>query len=438
MDCPVESGMRKKKHAMLLIAIVIFSGMMTQAESRHSRTDTDCDGVADSVDNCPDYWNPEQYDADEDGIGNVCDECTDQDGDGYGDPGFPLNTCPVDNCPGFYNPDQSDLDFDGIGDSCEGLECGDVSGNGDFFMEDWVLLANYLWRGGKSPASMPVANTGGCVGVNVHDIAYTFGSTEWWWTDCDGPVDCPPVLDGAVSLDHVDGQLAVGVLATEQSIRFYIRLSGGDSVAYRGLANGFRIYSPTGLEWGCTAVSELVDFSEGWPYMFLNVISTCLLGVTGSGADTIALGYMEMQLGTGLLPSFDSVTHAIDIGPIPDEFEGGEICLDSCWYPPGGDWMWSTVYPDGYPTLPAWDGPHCFTVLNCCQIRGDIDANLAGPDIADLIYMVTYMFQEGPDLPCPETADINGDELPEPDIADLIYLVTFMFQDGPPPADCPQ
>jgi hypothetical protein len=35
--------------------------------------DSDCDGIADSEDNCPDTWNSEQLDADGDGIGDVCD-----------------------------------------------------------------------------------------------------------------------------------------------------------------------------------------------------------------------------------------------------------------------------------------------------------------------------------------------------------------------------
>ena len=90
--------------------------------------------------------------------------------------------------------------------------------------------------------------------------------------------------------------------------------------------------------------------------------------------------------------------------------------------------------------MPSWDGPHCFTISrDCCTNRGDIDNNgTEEPDIADLIYMVTYMFQEGPPPACMLAIDINGDELPDPDIADLMYLVTFMFQDGPPPAPCPE
>jgi aminopeptidase N len=64
-------------------------------------------------------------------------------------------------------------------------------------------------------------------------------------------------------------------------------------------------------------------------------------------------------------------------------------------------------------------------------VPGDIDNNGAGPDITDLIYMVTYMFQGGPPPPIMNVLDMNNDC--EQDIADLIHLVQYMFQGGPPP-----
>ena len=69
--------------------------------------DADGDGILNSLDNCPEIYNPNQIDDDNDGIG---DECDDSDGDGVFDA--------FDNCPLIAN-NQSDSDTDGIGDSCD-------------------------------------------------------------------------------------------------------------------------------------------------------------------------------------------------------------------------------------------------------------------------------------------------------------------------------
>ena len=90
-------------------------------------TDTDGDLAGDPgfpantcpLDNCPADANPGQSDADTDAIGDVCDLCTDTDGDLAGDPGFPANTCPLDNCPTTANPTQADTDADTLGDVCD-------------------------------------------------------------------------------------------------------------------------------------------------------------------------------------------------------------------------------------------------------------------------------------------------------------------------------
>jgi hypothetical protein len=91
-------------------------------------TDSDGDGVADCVDNCPDAADAGQGDSDDDGVGNACDNCpdvvnprvngaqNDDDGDGIGD------AC--DNCPGDAGDDQTDSDGDGLGNICDDCDLG--------------------------------------------------------------------------------------------------------------------------------------------------------------------------------------------------------------------------------------------------------------------------------------------------------------------------
>ncbi len=112
--------------------------------------DDDSDGVGDVCDNCFSTYNPDQLDADNDGTGDLCDTCTDTDGDGYGNPGYPENTCPDDNCPYAYNPGQEDTNFDGAGDACSG--CADIDGNGvGPDIADLVYLVDYMFQGGPAP-----------------------------------------------------------------------------------------------------------------------------------------------------------------------------------------------------------------------------------------------------------------------------------------------
>jgi hypothetical protein len=92
------------------------------------KNDEDKDGVGGHIDNCPTIANPNQTDTDRDGIGDACDTCTDNDGDGFGNPGFPANTCATDNCPTISNPTQANAEGDNFGDDCD--TCTDTDGDG--------------------------------------------------------------------------------------------------------------------------------------------------------------------------------------------------------------------------------------------------------------------------------------------------------------------
>ena len=96
------------------------------------QSDIDADGSGDVCDNCPGDFNPGQRDSDGDGVGDARDSCTDTDSDGYGDPGYPANTCEEDNCPDLYNPDQ------------EGVERGDVNCAGGINVLDVLATINHI------------------------------------------------------------------------------------------------------------------------------------------------------------------------------------------------------------------------------------------------------------------------------------------------------
>jgi phosphohistidine swiveling domain-containing protein len=61
-------------------------------------------------------------------------------------------------------------------------------------------------------------------------------------------------------------------------------------------------------------------------------------------------------------------------------------------------------------------------------ICGDIDGDLAGPDITDLTYLVDYLFRYGPPPPYPDQANVNGQH--GVNVADVTYLVDYLFQEG--------
>ena len=87
--------------------------------------DTDADGISNQDDNCPYHYNPSQDDSDGDGLGDACDfgpgggGGLGGGGGGGDDSDFDGVSDPDDNCPYIFNPDQADADSDGMGDACE-------------------------------------------------------------------------------------------------------------------------------------------------------------------------------------------------------------------------------------------------------------------------------------------------------------------------------
>jgi len=204
-----------------------------------------------------------------------------------------------------------------------------------------------------------------------------------------------------MTLDHVDGLVEgeTDILEVGTDITFYIRFTtpGAPNEAnIKGSSNGFRVYSTGDATWTPITWSPYYDESippfgawvypyEYWGQYYNGAVKLNDFSVTGEGADTIGFaGYSDPSsppYSEGIPPGFSEVVYTIttqvDAGQV-----GEELCLDSCFYPPENEWLWSTdTGVAGVSTgdvYPEWNGPHCYT------IAGGSDVTEREPDLPDV------------------------------------------------------
>jgi hypothetical protein len=110
-------------------------------------------------------------------------------------------------------------------------------------------------------------------------------------------------------------------------------------------------------------------------------------------------------------------------------------CLEWEWLeePQGPDDSFLVVWrPISYLDTSAVAISDGVVVVGGAYLCGDVNGDWTGPNISDLVYLVSYMFGGGPEPAASATADCLGDWTV--DVADLVCFVSFMFQSGTPPA----
>ncbi len=100
----------------------------------------------------------------------------------------------------------------------------------------------------------------------------------------------------------------------------------------------------------------------------------------------------------------------------------------------GGTPLWDETesYLDLAYEMDGTPGEMSAYILVTGHVSGDL--NLDGDrNIADLTFLVSYLFQDGDAPQVPEVGNVDGSTNEEPNISDLTYMVNFFFRGGPAP-----
>ncbi len=253
---------------------------------------------------------------------------------------------------------------------------------------------------------------------------------------------------GVASLDAVlvSGLHGVDTVYVGELLRWNIVLTNITGYDITGSTNTFQIYTRGSLANPITPgyydpIAYDTIAGIGWLSWYDLVLSIKPFSVDGLGADSVLFG------GASLFPPGipNGTSRAVFYFATTAHVDGDTICIDSATLcTPGCPWTWSS---SGIGEIfPATNVPLCFHVLNCCNgdgIRGDVDGlTITGQEVnvADVTYLVAYLFYDGPRPPCMIEANIDGTTTPGGvmvDIADLTYMVEWRWHYGPPPPPCP-
>ena len=130
---------------------------------------------------------------------------------------------------------------------------------------------------------------------------------------------------------------------------------------------------------------------------------------------------------------------------VPSGEPAGSLCVDNIFVPPAGSWIFddgTSGFPPDYhgcvnsspsnPDCPAV----CFPVIERNYVCGDAN-NDTMVNVADLVYIINYVFQVGPEpfVYLAGDATCNG----RVNIADAGYIMEYLFMGGPEPCYfCPK
>ncbi len=443
--------------------------------------DLDSDGIHDEIDNCPSVYNPNQEDADDDGVGDACEIGRVWYVNSFGTGDAPTIQAAIDSCSNTDTVLVANGIYTGIGNrgiSLRGKSIIVKSENGaehttidcensDFGF--WITQnedSTTIIDGFKITDAMVAIDTGA---ITVTAASPTIQNCILTENNCNGIHCTPPwpwpnrirIIDCEISNNALNGYW--GWAANAYILR--CNISDNDS-------NGVRVAWSGTIEMDSTLVSGngatgLMIFTM---YDYFRV-QACTFAGNKRGMFWDA-NYPKDDSIPGISAQFPDTSMLLgNIFAFNDSI-GVEAYLtppyqlarcNNSYGNPYGDWIDPDFYAgDSYGNISAdplfcnLDGgnynlqdaspcnPHnnsCGALMGafiygceCCEIRGDANHDGEGPNISDLVLLVNYVFKGGAAPYCIAEGDviINGEVL----VNDLTFLVNYVFKGGPPPPEC--
>ncbi len=313
-----------------------------------------------------------------------------------------------------------------IGASLQFIDCicGDLNYDGQITLADAIELADILFSANKDQSeSLFGADVDPFEGVDVGDMTYLLGFLyQAGELPCLGESNGVQIPGGEVTVDHVSGLVGPAEIIYNQSLRLFIKFRNNTGDVFSSLSSGFKVYSPEGA---ALVVGEFqVDD---------NIASSFIITSPppAAGYDPEAFGWYGYTLSVHGLPAgYDDVIFTITLDSLTEGDIGKTVCLDTSSYGNGGTWKWQI---DGLSNHhPLWEGPYCYTIVNPDFIPGDVNDD-DRVDVTDITHMVDYLFLGLiSSLDNYYASDMDGN-CSFGNIADLLYLIDYLFQGGQPP-----
>jgi hypothetical protein len=173
-------------------------------------------------------------------------------------------------------------------------------------------------------------------------------------------------LDNGVPATGYAGSDSVWV---DSLVTFYIRFTytPGDGSAITGSSNGFRIWTSMSISDPTTpGYFDSLSYDTcalGWSSIYDGGVFFGPLpaetALDALGADTLGFGGYNISA-PGIVDGFDDTV--IWFATVP-RVGGDTLCIDSTFYRPTNNWLWSTNGSLGY-FIPDWGGPYCYYVYD--------------------------------------------------------------------------